>query len=133
MKRLKASERKRPKSDFEKLRDRLDRKLSIYIRARDGRCMVCGSQENLQNGHYISRAYFMVRWDDRNCNCQCASCNRIHEKDPEPYRQFMVDKYGDEVIQTLSQLAHSGQKLSHSDLHEIEKEIEKKLKNLPNF
>lgn len=127
MKRLKASERKRPKSDAQKTRDRLDRKMSLYIRARDGRCMVCGSQENLQNGHYLSRVFFNTRWDFENCNTQCARCNKMHEYDPEPYRQFMAEKYGEEIIQELAQKAHSGNKLSRDDLQSIEQEIDRKM------
>jgi hypothetical protein len=125
---------RKPKIEkFTTIRNRLDKKMSIYIRKRDRRCVVCGSTENLNNGHYISRVYFMIRWDDRNCNTQCASCNVIHEYDPEPYRQWMKERYGEHLIQELTELAHCGLKLSRDDLYSIEKDLDKKLKNLPDF
>lgn len=105
---------------------KLDRILSLYIRKRDGYCVVCGSGEYLQCGHYFSRVFYNTRWDFRNCNAQCAKCNRSHEYDPEPYRAAMVELYGEQVLQELSSLAHSGRKLSFQDLEEIEAEIKRR-------
>jgi len=84
---------------------KLDRLLSIYIRKRDGYCVVCGSSAYLQCGHYISRSFYNTRWDYRNCNAQCARCNKMHEYDPEPYRAVMVNIYGEDTILELRQLA----------------------------
>lgn len=123
---------KKKQETFATIRNRLDKKMSLYIRARDRACVVCGSRENLQNGHYLSRVYFSIRWNPTNCNCQCSSCNVKHELDPEPYRDFMVERYGEAHIKFLSNLAHSGKKMSRAELHEIEITIDREMKGLTN-
>lgn len=109
---------------------KLDRLMSLYIRARDQYCVVCGSSAYLNNGHYISRSFYNTRWNFENCNAQCARCNRMHEYDAEPYRQVMVDRYGEDGILKIRQLAHSGHKLSWEELEEIEKEIARRMSEL---
>jgi hypothetical protein len=105
---------------------KLDRLLSLYIRKRDGCCVICGSTQYLNCGHYFSRVFYNVRWDFKNCNTQCASCNKKHEYNPEPYRRWMVMAYGEETIMELEQKAHSGHKLSWDELHAIEAEIKRR-------
>lgn len=65
----------------------LDDWFSRYIRlrgAKDGynRCYTCGKIEepkNLQCGHYVSRIYTPVRWEEDNCRPQCVYCNMFSE------------------------------------------------------
>lgn len=85
---------------------KLDSLVSQYVRARDGRCVVCGSTDNLQCGHFISRVFINTRWDLRNCNAQCAACNRYHELDVVPYMRAMEQIHGRQIIDELSELAH---------------------------
>jgi 5-methylcytosine-specific restriction endonuclease McrA len=79
------------KSDRKKAVESADREMSLYIRARDGRCVVCGSRERLTNGHLFSRVSYSTRWDEDNCMAQCVACNYNHERDFEPFRQKFVD------------------------------------------
>lgn len=104
--------------------------MSLYIRARDKACVCCGSTENLQNGHYFSRVYVNIRFSFTNCNTQCASCNVLHELDPEPYREFMVQKYGESEIFRLRTLAHAYKKLTRADYQQIEQEIDYRMKGI---
>lgn len=82
---------------------RLDSIFAKYIRLRDNNtCIVCGSQESPNNGHFIARICTKLRFDETNCNCQCSSCNGIHESNPVPYTNAMIGRYGKEVVDQLS-------------------------------
>src|SRR3712207_4957313 len=82
----------------------LDRLVSIIVRRRDRRCVTCGETRGLQCSHFYSRRYLQTRFDLRNCNAMCASCNRRHNGDPEPYLKFMTERYGAEAIAELEAL-----------------------------
>jgi hypothetical protein len=110
--------------------NRLDRLTSILVRKRDKRCCTCGSTENLQCGHFISRVFVNTRWDLRNCNAQCASCNVMHELNPVPYYEFMLAYYGKIVIVDLNQEAHSGKKLNRGERAAIEALLKQSLERM---
>lgn len=108
-------------------RQKLKRKLwlacSRYIRLRDsieycqksripiwpemGVYCSCGKvidMEKADAGHFISRGIggsSGVYFDERNIHLQCRSCNRFAEGNKEEYRQFMLEKYGQDVIDEL--------------------------------
>lgn len=62
----------------------LDKIVSQIVKARDGKCIVCGTTQNLTCGHLFSRVAYSTRWDLTNCYAQCLSCNFRHESDPYP-------------------------------------------------
>ena len=68
----------------DKLKKELDSWFSKYIRLRDAtdlgvaQCFTCGKKDhwkNLQCGHFMSRKHYSTRWDETNCQVQCAGCN----------------------------------------------------------
>mgnify|MGYP003665460414 CR=1 FL=1 len=75
-----------------KLIKKLDTVFSQYIRQRDAEneiatCFTCGKKahwKKLQNGHFQSRRFYATRWDEMNCQVQCAGCN--------------VFKYGEQFV-----------------------------------
>ena len=94
-----------------------DKMFSRYIRLRDseqqldgswaGVCITCPRAlivvttegkwvASSQNGHLIGRGTFSLRYDEENCNLQCAHCNAWLDKDEmiERYRAAVDDKYG---------------------------------------
>lgn len=97
----------------------LDRLTSLIVRRRDGRCVTCGSTQGLQCSHFYSRRYLSIRFDLRNCNAMCSSCNRRHNRDRKPYERFMLKAYGAGVIAELSQLRMSLQKVTDAQLSEL--------------
>ena len=122
--------RRKLKTKKKYLKDKLDDIFSKYIRARDKKCY-CWSTENLQNWHYYSRVSTSTRFDEKNCNACCSSCNVIHEHDREPYTQFMLQKYWSEVIEELRLKYHwPSLILKEYDYEELIKEYELKLKEL---
>lgn len=55
-------------------------------------------------GHFIGKGFggkSGVRYDERNINLQCISCNRFQEGNKLEYRKFMIDRYGEKVIEEL--------------------------------
>ena len=75
-----------------KIVKKLDTIFSQYIRLRNSEneistCFTCGKEDHwkkLQNGHFQSRKHYSTRWDETNCQVQCAGCN--------------VFKYGEQYI-----------------------------------
>ena len=75
-----------------KLIKKLDKVFSLYIRQRYAKneiaqCFTCGKKahwKKLQCGHFQSRKHYSTRWDEINCQVQCAGCN--------------VFKYGEQFI-----------------------------------
>jgi hypothetical protein len=95
---------------------KLDIIFSLYIRAIEKKCFVCGSTENLQCGHLFSRVAFSTRWDLMNSHTQCRNCNMRHEYDFEPYRKKFVEKYGQGKYDILYRQHKAPTKYSNNDL-----------------
>lgn len=93
---------------------------SKYIRLRDsfdptaqhlyGQCCTCKKyissfgRDCGDAGHFIPRGIggsSGVYFDERNIHLQCKRCNKWGHGMPTEYRQFMLNKYGQEVIDKL--------------------------------
>jgi hypothetical protein len=93
---------------------KLDAVFSIYIRRRYAvndiaKCVTCGKEDNwksLQCGHFMSRKHLSTRWNEDNCQVQCAGCN--------------VFRYGEQYKFSL----YLGNNLSE-ELHILSKQIRK--------
>ena len=85
-------------SQLKKLADGI---FSKWIRDRDKRCVTCGLATNLQCGHFISRSINVLRFDERNCNAQCVSCNVFRNGNMPQYAAFMRRKHGPDIIEIL--------------------------------
>ena len=80
----------------------LDIIFSIYIRRKDAindiaQCVTCGKKDHwskLQNGHWASRRHYSTRWDEKNCNVQCAGCNVFRAGEIYLYTKYLCSKYG---------------------------------------
>jgi len=121
-----------------------DEAFSRYIRIRDaswdgtkwvGKCITCPRQcvvidefgkwiASSQNGHMISRGVFSLRYDEENCNLQCAHCNVWLDKDEmiERYRTELDKKYGDgtyKKLKALSKLPEAYKRPSKPELLQI--------------
>lgn len=89
------SRSKKPKRKT--LVNKLDKVHSLFIRARDKRCVTCGSTEKLQCGHIFTRSAYATRWDlstAGNAHAQCAKCNIRHEYDPYPFNNWYITQFG---------------------------------------
>ncbi len=73
------------------------------------RCRACGkwletNSKNAQASHFISRGtggWSGVYFDERNIHICCYQCNCLQQGNAQEYGDFMLDKYGQEVIDKL--------------------------------
>lgn len=108
----------------------LDKVVSDYIRTRDGRCVVCGTTENLTNGHLFSRVAYSTRWEELNCHAQCYGCNLRHEHDFYPYQNYFVKRYGQKAYEDLHFRYRQTSKFSNVQLQHMIDAWTKKLNSL---
>ncbi len=94
-----------------------------YIRLRDspdgiGTCISCkkmvsypNSQGNWHAGHLWPRSvvYNALYFHPRNVNGQCSSCNTFLEGNSMKYREGLVERFGEGVIEELEQARAAGQ------------------------
>lgn len=104
--------------------------VSEYVRARDKKCVVCGSEERLTNGHLFSRTAYSTRWDLRNCFTQCWPCNYSHEFNPGPYTSWYLDTFGQDAYRQLHKDYGTTKKFKDFDLLELIEDYTVKLKAL---
>ncbi len=90
------------KASRSKVIKQLDSVFSKYIRQRDAvneiaTCFTCGKRDHwkrLQNGHFQSRKHYSTRWDETNCQVQCAGCNVFKYGEQFLFGQNLDVKYG---------------------------------------
>lgn len=118
------------KKTLAKYKKDLDSVFSKYIRQRDdGQCFTCPKKDdpkNMQCGHFVPRQYLSVRYDERNCNCQCYACNMLYGGQGATYAIRLAAKYGQEVVEELESLRWKTVKLD-ADWYEEKIEHYKKL------
>ncbi|MCI1681418.1 MAG: recombination protein NinG [Bacteroides sp.] len=118
---------------------RLDNVFSLYIRLRDAspngtfRCISCGqikSFEQADCGHYISRQHMSLRFDEKNCNAQCKTCNEYQDGNIQRYRMGLITKYGEETVEWMESQKNQINKISESDLRDKIAYYRKEVKRL---
>lgn len=109
---------------------KLDQIVSKIVIARDGKCVVCGSTQNLTCGHLFSRVHYSTRWSLTNCNCQCLGCNLKHEHNWEPYRRWFVQNYGQAFYDALYEDHMRVKKFKNYELQELLEELKGKYEEM---
>lgn len=110
----------------QKLKKKADAIFSEYIRKRDEEkgCITCGVKKEWkyqQNGHYVSRSYNSLRYDERNCNAQCVGCNVFKRGAMDSYALQLIRRYGANI---LSALARDKRKTKQWTVKELQTLIE---------
>lgn len=128
------------KSKRKKLKDKLWKLISEYIRRRDAivdgyaSCVTCGRTEHykkMQAGHFIPQAQGdAVRFDIRNIHIQCYRCNINLGSNGAEYYPYMVERYGEATVQELRRLSNETIKYTESDLEDMICCIEQMLEKL---
>ncbi len=120
-------------------KDTLDRIFSEFIRIRDSdnqgliRCISCNkivAWKESDCGHYINRKHNSTRYDEKNCNAQCRSCNRFDEGNIQGYRQGLIKKYGEYAVKILEMKKFNYCKMGQFEIDILGKEYKQKLKYL---
>lgn len=85
-----------------------DSLFSLFIRKRDGKCLRCGTKDNLTNSHYWRRGHSGTRFDPENCIALCQDCHSLWENlKNDTYQQFMLDWLGKERYDALEKRART--------------------------
>lgn len=93
-----------------KLKKRADAVFSKWIRERDKACYTCMRvipTTELQNGHYVSRSYLALRYDERNNHAQCVSCNVFKHGNMTVYALRLINDYGTDLLREFEQTKHT--------------------------
>jgi hypothetical protein len=85
--------------------EKLDKVFSIYIRRRYAindiaKCVTCGKEDNwksLQCGHFMSRKHLSTRWNEDNCQVQCAGCNVFRYGEQYKFSLYLGDKLSQQL------------------------------------
>jgi hypothetical protein len=103
-----------------------------YIRMRDKYCIISGSSHCLQCSHYYGkRAHPATRYHEQNAHAMNAGVHMAHHtSDPEMYRDWMHDKYGDDYMAQLRLDANMVHKYTEEELHEIIEKYAEKVRRL---
>ena len=126
---------KKPKKNYKK---ELDEVFAEYIRLRDSngdtfRCISCGQVKPMsqcQCGHYISRAHMATRFDEKNSNGQCISCNIFKSGNVVEYRFGLIDKYGEEVVNQLEAMRNDQRQIKDHEYKELIQYYKDKVKQM---
>ena len=114
---------------------KLDEVVSKYIRLRDKKCVQCGKEEKLSNGHVFSRRAYNTRWDvseDGNCHTQCWGCNFSHGKDNYDYYRWYVSKFGQDRFDELRREFKKSVKYTTAELEELYEKLKETYEELLN-
>jgi 5-methylcytosine-specific restriction endonuclease McrA len=85
-------------------------RLHSQVVRQPGRCLRCGSDQNLQAAHIIGRRYNATRTDERNAWCLCATCHFRLGEHPDEHMAFVADTIGLDAYFELKQRAEAGVK-----------------------
>lgn len=110
-----------------KLVKQLDTIFSTYIRRKNSvndiaTCFTCGKKDHykkLQNGHFQSRRHYSTRWDETNCQVQCAGCNVFKFGEQFIFSQNLDIKFGEGTARRLHIKAQQIIKLSDAEIIEM--------------
>jgi hypothetical protein len=110
-----------------KLIKKLDTVFSLYIRQRYSineisKCFTCGKEDHykkLQCGHFQSRRHYSTRWDEINCQVQCAGCNVFKYGEQFIFGKNLNSEFGEGTSEALYLKAKQITKFSNNDLEDL--------------
>jgi hypothetical protein len=110
-----------------KLIKKLDKVFSLYIRLRYAKneiaqCFTCGKKDHykrLQCGHFQSRKHYSTRWDEINCQVQCAGCNVFKFGEQFVFGKNLDMEFGEGCSESLYYKAKKTVKYSTNDINEL--------------
>jgi len=106
---------------------------SRYIRLRDSnedgiaKCCTCGKPgfwQNFDCGHHVQRQ-FALRFNEKNNHAQCYTCNHPLEGNHVKYKEFIIEKYGEQA-ELLLQAAKGGTRPGRAEFIAVIQEYKKR-------
>ena len=135
---MKKKAKKKPSISY--LKKKADKVFSELIRRTHcpngyGQCVSCGSYLHWTEGdagHFCSRKHNATRYDKRNVQFQCRVCNRWQEGRKYEFGKYLIDEYGEGIIDELNKLAHTNKRFTVDELKEMIEQFKLELKGLEN-
>lgn len=84
----------------------------------------------MQAGHFIQGRHHSVLFNELNVHPQCVTCNIFKHGNLIPYYEFMVNTYGQCVIDELKEMDKKTKKFTVDELQEMIIEYKDKLQKL---
>ena len=126
--------KKTRRNERTKLIKKIDAVVSLMVRNRDNwTCQRCGTKytpptQGLHCSHYFSRRFMGTRFNLDNLISLCYGCHRLVESDKQGwYKDFMIDKLGQNGYNTLEFKARNITKFSESELEILLEQLKKEL------
>ena len=121
-----------------KIVKKLDTIFSQYIRKKNSdhgmsQCFTCGKIDDwkkLQNGHFQSRRHYSTRWDEVNCQVQCAGCNVFKYGEQFKFGLELNKKFGSGTAENLHIKSKQQIKYQNFELLEMIKYYQEMFDNL---
>lgn len=122
-----------------KIVKKLDKVFSQYIRLRNAdsmgiaECVTCGKRDHWkkqQCGHFQSRKHYTTRWDEVNCQVQCAGCNVFKYGEQYKFGIYLDQNFGEGTAEKLSNKARQTIKYSNIELLAMIERYEFEIKEL---
>lgn len=129
--------RKKATETVSSLKKKCDSAFSRLIRFRNKdrmgcvRCITCGKWKpfnEMQAGHFVSRGKNALRYDERNVHPQCYSCNIPLKGNYPRYCEYLIRKYGSDIIEILNREGEEIKQYKVYDLKFLLAEFKKELK-----
>ena len=120
----------------QKLIKKIDRLFSEYIRLKHAdhsgncKCITCGKTfhyKNIDAGHFVSRRFLNVRFNELNVHPQCKYCNRFLNGLAYEYGKAIDMLYGKGTADKLVSLSKQTTKVENHELEEKYLDYKKKL------
>ena len=130
--------KKKKQKSLSQLKKDFDSIFSRWIRlknSKNGKCMciTCGvwkKNKEQQAGHYISRTYLSTRFDERNVNVQCVSCNVFAKGRLDEYALWLIGQYGNGILEELNKKKWEQKKYSRLEYNSFIQIYKDKIKRL---
>ena len=122
-----------------KIVKKLDKVFSQYIRLRNAdsmgiaECVTCGKRDHWkkqQCGHFQSRKHYTTRWDEVNCQVQCAGCNVFKYGEQYMFGIYLDQHFGEGTAEGLLQKSRQTIKYSNIELLAMIERYEFEIKEL---
>lgn len=85
-------------------------------------CSVVDSVVQMDNGHFLDRAWLNTRFHEDNCRIQCRKCNRLMSGNIDRYRVLLVKDIGQEKVDALEELKDQPLSLDDKDAQSLIKQ-----------
>ena len=117
-------------------KDKLDIVFSKYIKLRDcindrGQCISCDEVfhvSDLDAGHFRPRNHNSTRYDEKNVQLQCRSCNRFKSGEAYQFGVALDEKYGEGTALNLVRKSHEYKKFTVQELKDLHEYYTNKLR-----